>query len=65
MGYTHEFAIYGHGPILEKFVAEIKELSTLGLNGIFPVLGNHTIYASLCQVTFDNLVLNIFQKDSI
>ncbi|XP_065644960.1 uncharacterized protein LOC136075509 [Hydra vulgaris] len=56
MGYTRDIAIYG--PILEKFVSEIKELSTLGLNGIFPVLGNHTIYASLCQVTCDNLALN-------
>ncbi|XP_065659389.1 uncharacterized protein LOC136083705 [Hydra vulgaris] len=58
MGYTRDIAIYGYGPILEKFVSEIKELSTLGLNGIYPVLGNHTIYASLCQVTCDNLALN-------
>ncbi|XP_065670682.1 uncharacterized protein LOC136089056 isoform X1 [Hydra vulgaris] len=57
-GYTHDIAIYGHGPILNKFVDEIQELSTLGLQGVFPVLGSCTIYASLCQVTCDNLALN-------
>lgn len=58
MGYTHDITIYGHGPILSKFVDEIQKLSTLGLQGVFPVLGSWTNYASLCQVTCDNLALN-------
>ncbi|XP_065642973.1 uncharacterized protein LOC136074568 [Hydra vulgaris] len=61
MGYTHDIAIYGYRPILEKFVSEIKELSTLGLNGIFPVLGNHTIYASLCQ--FEKRTVDSYKTD--
>jgi len=33
-------------------------LSKSGFVGTFPVIGEQTIYASLCQVTCDNLALN-------
>jgi len=56
--YAHDIAVYGYDPILEKFVAEIKDLSTSRFEGNFPIIGQCTIYASLCQVTCDNLALN-------
>lgn len=56
--YTHDLTVHGFEPILNKFVAEIKQLSSVGFDGIFPVLGKCTVYASLCQVTSDNLALN-------
>jgi len=28
------------------------------LQGVFPIIGHCTVYASLCQVTSDNLALN-------
>lgn len=58
LSYTHDIALYGFEPILDKFIAEIKELSTVGFEGVFPILGKCTVYASLCQVTCDNLALN-------
>jgi hypothetical protein len=58
LGYAHDIAIYGYRPILDKFVEEMKQLSTVGLDGVFPCLGSSTVYASLCQVTCDNLALN-------
>jgi len=56
--YSHDLSVHGFEPVLNAFVSEIKELSTSGLTGEFPVLGNTTVYASLCQVTCDNLALN-------
>jgi len=50
--------VYGHEPILDKFVAKLKELSSVGLQGTFPLLGQSTVYASLLQVTCDSLALN-------
>jgi len=49
---------YGFDPILEKFVHEMNSLSRCGFAGDFPVIGHCTVYASLCQVTCDNLALN-------
>lgn len=56
--YTQDIKNYGFEPLLEKFVSEMRELSTTGFSGIFPVLGDCTVHASLCQVTCDNLALN-------
>jgi hypothetical protein len=56
--YAHDLAVYGFQPVLNKFVAEMKHLSTAGFFGNFPVLGECTVYASLSQVTCDNLALN-------
>jgi len=56
--YSHDLSVHGFEPVLYVFVAEMKELSTVGLSAEFPVLGNTTVYASLCQVTCDNLALN-------
>lgn len=56
--YSHDIIVYGYEPILDKFVAELKELSSVGLQGTFPLLGQCTVYASLLQVTCDNLALN-------
>lgn len=43
--------------LLDKFVAEINKLSTVGFSGDFPVIGSKQIFASLCQVASDNLAL--------
>jgi len=56
--YSHDLSVHGFEPVLNRFVAEMKELSTAGLIGEFPILGHTTVYASLCQVTCDNLALN-------
>ena len=56
--YSHDLSVHGFEPVLNSFVAEMKDLSTAGLTGDFPVLGSTTIYVSLCQVTCDNLALN-------
>jgi hypothetical protein len=56
--YSHDLAVYGYDPVVQKFVAEMKELSSVGFEGSFPILGRCTVYASLCQVTCDNLALN-------
>jgi len=56
--YSEDLKKYGFGPVLEKFVAEMNTLSEIGFVGTFPVIGEQTIYASLCQVTCDNLALN-------
>jgi len=56
--YAEDLKKYGFGPVLEKFVAEMNVLSKSGFVGTFPVIGEQTIYASLCQVTCDNLALN-------
>ena len=56
--YAEDLKKYGFGPVLEKFVAEMNVLSKSGFVGTFPVIGEQTIYVSLCQVTCDNLALN-------
>ena len=56
--YCTDITVYGFDGIIEKFVNEIQELSTIGLKSVFPILGERTVYASLCQVTCDNLALN-------
>jgi hypothetical protein len=56
--FSHDLAVYGFEPILDKFVSEIQMLSSVGFEGEFPVLGHSTIYASLCQVTGDSLAVN-------
>ena len=56
--YSHDLSVHGFEPVLSAFVAEMKELSTGGMTGDFPILGSTTVYVSLCQVTCDNLALN-------
>ena len=56
--YSEDLKKYGFEPVLEKFVAEMNLLSKSGFVGNFPVIGEQTIYANLCQVTCDNLALN-------
>jgi len=58
LSYSLNLKKYGFEPVLEKFVHEMNELSRVGFEGNFPIIGKHTIYASLCQVTCDNLALN-------
>jgi hypothetical protein len=38
--YSADLKTYGFDPILEKFVAEIRHLRTVGYSGNFPILGN-------------------------
>lgn len=56
--YSLDIKKYGFDPILEKFVCEMNKLSRHGFQGNFPVIGQCTVFASLCQVTCDNLALN-------
>ena len=56
--YSEDLKKYGFEPVLEKIVSEINFLSRTGFTDTFPVIGEQTIYASLCQVTCDNLALN-------
>jgi len=56
--YSQDIKKYGFEPVLSKFAAEMNSLSRTGFAGKFPVIGEQTIYASLCQVTCDNLALN-------
>jgi len=56
--YSEDLKNYGFGPMLEKFVAKMNTLSETGFVGTFPVIGEQTVYAALCQVTCDNLALN-------
>jgi len=56
--YTHDLSVYGYEPILDKFVSEMKRLSTTGFEKHFPILGRFTVHASICHVTADNLALN-------
>lgn len=56
--YSLDLKKYGFDPILEKFVDELNTLSRVGFEGNFPVVGQCTVFASLCQVTCDNLALN-------
>ena len=56
--YSHDLKVHGFGPILEKFACEISQLSTTGFRGVFPIIGEATVYVKLCQVACDNLALN-------
>lgn len=56
--YSQDLKKYGFNPVLEKFVSEVNTLSKVGFEQVCPVIGKCTIYASLCQVTCDNLALN-------
>ena len=56
--YSLDVKKYGFDPILERFVAEINRLSSLGMKGTYPIIGDCTVYAGLSQVTCDNLALN-------
>jgi hypothetical protein len=56
--YSLDLKKYGFDPVIEKFADEINRLSRFGFEGIFPVIGKSTVFASLCQVTCDNLALN-------
>jgi hypothetical protein len=56
--YSQDLKFYGFNPILEKFVAEVKSLQTVGFEMNLPILGLTTVYASLGQITCDNLALN-------
>jgi len=56
--YSHDLAVYGYDAVLDKFVSEMKHLSSVGISGEFPLLGNSTVYANLSQVSCDNLALN-------
>ena len=53
--YAQDLKKYGFRPVLEKFGAEMNLLSETGFSDKFPIIGDQTIYASLCQVTCDNL----------
>ena len=55
---SHDLAVYGYDAVLEKFVCEMKHLSSVGITGEFPLLGHTTVHANLCHVTCDNLALN-------
>jgi hypothetical protein len=55
---TQDLKFYGFNPILEKFVAEVKSLQTVGFEMNVPILGLTTVYASLGQITCDYLALN-------
>ena len=54
----HDLAVCGYDAVVEKFVHEIKHLSTVGINGEFPLLGHTAVYANLCHIPCDNLALN-------
>jgi len=57
--YSEDLKKYGFDPVLEKFVAEISPLHSIGFEAnVNPLGGRITVYASLCQVTCDNLALN-------
>lgn len=53
-----DLKVHGYKPILERFVAEINGLQTVGFSGNFPVIGSQQIYVGLAQVACDNLALN-------
>ena len=56
--YSEDLKRYGFDPILNKFVDEVRLLQHEGIVVHLPNIGMSTIYASLCQVTCDNLALN-------
>jgi len=58
MCYCPDLKMYGFDAILSRFVSEMIQLSTVGFDGTFPVLGTRTVYVSLLQVAGDNLALN-------
>lgn len=56
--YSEDLKRHGFDPILSKFVEEINLLQRDGIDVQLSTLGMCTVYASLCQVTCDNLALN-------
>jgi hypothetical protein len=56
--YEHDLKVYGFEPILDKFIAEINHLSSDGFDISIPGKNLTKVYASLYQVTCDNLALN-------
>jgi len=57
--YSEDLKKYGFDPVLEKFVHEINLLQNIGFEAnVGPDGERMTVYASLCQVTGDNLALN-------
>ena len=56
--YSHDLKVHRFSAILDKFSAEITQLATAGFHGMFPVIGEATVYVNLCQVACDNLALN-------
>lgn len=56
--YSADLKTYGFEPILDKFAQEMKVLTSTGMSGTFPVLGDRTIYVNLGQVCGNNLALN-------
>ena len=56
--YAHDLKVHGFSAILGKFSAEMTKLSRMGFHGVFPVIGEATVYVNLCQVACDNLALN-------
>ena len=56
--YSHDIKVHGFGPIFEKFACEMSQLSSTGFRGVFPIIGEATVYVNLCQVACDNLALN-------
>jgi hypothetical protein len=58
LAYSPDIKVYGFDQILDRFVSEMKYLSTSGFSGDFPIIGNRRVYVGLGQVTCDNLALN-------
>ena len=55
---SNELKRYSFDPVLRKVVDELKQLSTVGFSGEFPIIGTRQIYVCLGQVACDNLALN-------
>ena len=56
--HTLDIKTHGYRPVLERFVAEINHLQTVGFSGAFPIIGSCQIYVGLAQVSCDKLALN-------
>lgn len=56
--YSADLRVYDFDPILDKFTADLKHLSSNGITGDFSILGKCTVYVNLGQVCCDNLALN-------
>ena len=56
--YSLDLKTYGYIPVLERFVAEMQKLQTIGFSGNFPLIGSRQVYVGLAQVCCDNLALN-------
>jgi len=60
--YSADLKVNGFEPVLDKFVAEMKHLSTDGFSGDFSINGNRKIYVTLLHVACDNLALNVILR---